>query len=108
MKTHSNTSKDRKNKLDDKKQSSQIMEDIIDDYNKIEKEDDKINIFKWRTLEDTVICNAYNDFKPGKKLLAFDLDDTLTTFEKKKGKSKDESSPYTFAFDIKKIKSKLD
>ena len=108
MKAHSNASKDQTNKLNDKKQSSQIMDDIISDYNNIQKGEEKKNIFKWTTLEDTVICNAYNNFKPGKKLLALDLDDTLTTFGKKKGKSKDDSSSYTFAFDIKKIRSKLD
>lgn len=109
MKAHSNKSKNQTSKLNDNKKSSEVFDDIINDYNNIQKkEDDKINIFKWRTLEDTVICNAYNDFKPGKKLLAFDLDDTLTTFGKKKGKSKEESSSYTFAFDINKIRAKLD
>ena len=83
------------------------MGDIINDFNNVQKEEE-INIFKWRTLENIVICNAYNDFKPGKKLLSFDLDDTLTKLEKKKGKSKDESSPITFAFEINIIKSKLD
>ena len=82
-----------------------------------EKKQDKNDIFKWRILEDTVLCKAYNEFKPGKKLLSFDLDDTLTVsfFEKKKtDKSKNDEKEekkevkYTFSFDINKIKSKLD
>ena len=95
----------------EKKQSS-LINDITNDKNIPENKND---IFKWRTLEDTVLCKAFNDFKPGKKLLAFDLDDTITVsfIEKKKtnkskSPNKDKEGNYTFSFDINKIKSKLD
>ena len=115
MKSHSKYMKKDNGNESQKKQSSSITDDIINDYKNIKKEDDKNNIFKWRIIEDTVLCKGYNDFKPGKKLLSFDLDDTITTFGKKKSgkskspdKDKDEEGSYTFAFDINKIKSKLD
>ena len=113
MKSHPNRSKKEE---PEKKQSSLVINDILNDYNNIKNNPkDKDNIFKWRTLEDTVLCKAYNDFKPGKKLLAFDLDDTITVsfIEKKKANkfkspNKEKEGNYTFSFDIKKIKSKLD
>ena len=113
MKTHSKYEKKAKGKESEKKKSSLIMDDIINDYNNIKKDDDMKNIFKWRTIEDSVICRGYNDFKPGKKLLSFDLDDTITTFgNKKSGKTKSpdkgKEEAIIFAFDINKIKSKLD
>ena len=119
MKTHSKIEKGKmKESNAQKKQSSEIIDDIINDYNDMkEEEKDKNNIFKWRTLEDTVICNAYNNFKSGKKLLSFDLDDTIISFEKKKSKkskspdkknNKEKEESCTFSFDIKKIKSKLE
>ena len=99
----------------EKKQSS-LINNITNDKN---IPDNKNDIFKWRTLEDTVLCKAYNEFKPGTKLLSFDLDDTLTVgfFEKKKtdkpkspNEEKEEKKEvkYTLSFDINKIKSKLD
>ena len=100
-----------------KKQSSPIIDDILNDYNNVQKSDNDNNIFKWRTLEDTVLCKAYNGFKAGNKLLAFDLDDTLieSFIEKKKSgkskspnKNKEKEGKYTFIFDINKIKAKLD
>ena len=113
MKSHSKHLKKNSGNESQKKQSSSITDEIINDYNNIKQEDDKNDIFKWRTIEDTVLCKAYNNFKPGKKLLSFDLDDTITSFEKKKsGKSKspdkDKEMPYSFTFDINKVKSKLD
>ena len=88
MKTHSKIEKGKmKESNAQKKQSSEIIDDIINDCGDMkEEEKDKNNIFKWRTLEDTVICNAYNNFKSGKKLLSFDLDDTIISFEKKKSR----------------------
>ena len=94
------------------------MEETKKESPKIESGNDN-DIFKWRTLEDTVICKAYNEFKPGKKLLAFDLDDTLTVsvFEKKKSdksetknneKEKEKVGKYTFSFDLNKMKAKLE
>ena len=111
--------------------SSDILNEILSDYNNLNKntitenksgskknnnpKTDKINIFEWQTLEDTVICKAYNNFTPGEKLLSFDLDDTLIIFEttsKKKGKNKSPNksadNSYKFAFDIKKIIQKLE
>ena len=109
--------------------SSDILDEIFSDYdNKNSKTDndheskknnnskiDKKNIFEWQTLEDTVICRAYNNFAPGEKLLSFDFDDTLIIFEmtsKKKGKNKspikNSGNSYKFAFDIKKIIAKLE
>ena len=113
MKTHLKCEKKAKGKESEKKKSSLIMDDIINDYNNIIKDDDMKNIFKWRTIEDSVICRGYNDFKPGKKLLSFDLDDTITTFgNKKSGKSKSpdkgKEEAIIFSFDINKIESKLD
>ena len=100
----------------EKKQSSLIINDIINDYSNVKNiPEDQKDIFKWRTLEDTVLCKAFNDFKPGKKLLAFDLDDTITVsfIEKKKtnkskSPNKEKEVKYTFSYDINKIKSKLD
>ena len=111
MKKNSECDKNIKDSL--KKQSAQTMDDIINDYYNIKGEDCNANIFNWRTIDATVICKAYNNFKSGKKLLSFDLDDTITSFEKKKsGKSKPQDKeaeePYRFTFDIKKIKLKLD
>ena len=46
MKAHSNKSKNQTSKLNDNKKSSEVFDDIINDYNNIQKkEDDKINIF---------------------------------------------------------------
>ena len=117
MKTKSNQNKNNKIKESQNKQSSKIMDDITNDYNNIKDTNNNNDIFKWRTLEETVICKAYNDFKPGKKILSFDLDDTITSFEKKKsGKSKSpdkdkqkvKDNSYIYTFGINKIKSKLD
>ena len=115
MKTHSKGDKTNSDKDSLKKQSAQTIDNIINDYNNIKSEEDNNNIFNWRTLKDTVICRAYNKFKPGKKLLSFDLDDTIISFEKKKsgkgkskGPDKEKESSYIFTFDINKIKSKLD
>ena len=49
--------------------SSQIMQDIMKDYDNTEKniKSDKIDIFKWQTLENTVLCKAFNNYTPGKK-----------------------------------------
>ena len=114
MKSHA---KGAKNTIEDKeslkKQSSSVMNDIINDYNNIKDANINNNIFIWNTLEDTVICKAYNEFKPGKKLLSFDLDDTIISFEKKKsGKSKspqkESEDSYIFSFGLNKIKEKLD
>ena len=117
MKAKSNQNKNNKIKESQNKQSSKIMDDITNDYNNIKDINNNNDIFKWRTLEETVICKAYNDFKPGKKILSFDLDDTITSFEKKKsGKSKSpdkdkqkvKDNSYIYTFGINKIKSKLD
>ena len=50
--------------------SSQIMQDIMKDYDNTEKniKSDKIDIFKWQTLENTVLCKAFNNYTPGKKI----------------------------------------
>ena len=94
--------------------SSEIMANIMKDYNSVpdKKEEDKIDIFKWQTLENTVLCKAFNNYLPGKKkLLSFDLDDTLITFGKSgksKSPNKTKDTPYKFTFDLNKVKSKLD
>ena len=111
MKVHSKGTNISKDSI--KKQSAQTIDNIINDYNNIKSEGNNNNIFVWRNLEDSVICKAYNEFKPGKKLLSFDLDDTLISFEKKKsGKSKspekEKETSYIFTFDKNKIQSKLD
>ena len=117
MKRHSKMDKTKtKEKASEKKtESSQIIQDIIKDYDNIEKksQNDEKDIFKWQTLEKTVLCKAFNNYIPGKKkLLSFDLDDTLISFAKS-GKSKSpnktkESPSYNFTFDINKVKSKFD
>jgi hypothetical protein len=45
------------------------MQDIMKDYDNTEKniKSDKIDIFKWQTLENTVLCKAFNNYTPGKK-----------------------------------------
>ena len=54
--------------LEKKNESSTIMEDIMKDYDsKSNQKDEKIDIFKWHTLENTVLCKAFNNFIPGKK-----------------------------------------
>ena len=93
--------------------SSVIMENIMNDYNSAQnKKEEKTDIFKWQTLENTVLCKAFNNFIPGKKkLLSFDLDDTLITFGKSgksKSPNKTKETPYNFPFDLNKVKSKLD
>ena len=94
--------------------SSEIMSNIMKDYDSVpdKKEEEKIDIFKWQTLENTVIFKAFNNFLPGKKkLLSFDLDDTLITFGKSgksKSPNKTKDTPYKFTFDLNKVKSKLD
>ena len=114
MKKHSKMEKNKNQKeLEKKNESSTIMEDIMKDYDsKSNQKDEKIDIFKWHTLENTVLCKAFNNYIPGKKkLLSFDLDDTLITFGKS-GKSKSPNKtkevPYKFTFDLNKVKSKLD
>ena len=99
--------------LEKKNESSTIMEDIMKDYDsKSNQKDEKIDIFKWHTLENTVLCKAFNNYIPGKKkLLSFDLDDTLITFGKSgksKSPNKTKETPYKFTFDLNKVKSKLD
>ena len=99
--------------LEKKNESSTIMEDIMKDYDsKSNQKDEKIDIFKWHTLENTVLCKAFNNYIPGKKkLLSFDLDDTLITFGKSgksKSPNKTKEAPYKFTFDLNKVKSKLD
>ena len=94
--------------------SSEIMSNIMKDYDSVpdKKEEEKIDIFKWQTLENTVIFKAFNNFLPGKKkLLSFDLDDTLITFGKSgksKSPNKTKDTPYKFTFDLNKVKSKFD
>ena len=108
--------KTKKNNLEKKSEtSSEIMADIMNDYNSltIQSEDKKDkDIFKWQSLENSLIYKAFNNFIPGKKkLLALDLDDTLIT-NTKSGKSKSpnksKENSYSFSFDLNKIKSKLD
>ena len=99
--------------LEKKTESSKIMEDILSDYNSNSNpKDNNLDIFKWQTLENTVICKAFNNFIPGKKkLLSFDLDDTLITFAKSgksKSPNKTKDNPYKFTFDLIKVKSKFD
>ena len=115
MKTKTNI---KNQKESQNKKSSQIIDNIINDYNNIKGvNNDNIDIFKWRTIDETVICKAYNEFKPGKKILSFDLDDTITSFSKTKAgkskspdkdKKKDKNESYIFTFGLDKIKSKLD
>ena len=115
MKTKTNI---KNQKESQNKKSSQIIDNIINDYNNIKGvNNDNIDIFKWRTIDETVICKAYNEFKPGKKILSFDLDDTITSFAKTKAgkskspdkdKKKDKNESYIFTFGLDKIKSKLD
>ena len=117
MKNRSNLNKKtKKNNLEKKSEtSSEIMADIMNDYNSltIQSEDKKDkDIFKWQSLENSLIYKAFNNFIPGKKkLLALDLDDTLIT-NTKSGKSKSpnksKENSYSFSFDLNKIKSKLD
>ena len=99
--------------LEKKNESSTIMEDIMKDYDsKSNQKEEKIDIFKWQTLENTVLSKAFNNYIPGKKkLLSFDLDDTLITFGKSgksKSPNKTKEAPYKFTFDLNKVKSKLD
>ena len=99
--------------LEKKNESSTIMEDTMKDYDsKSNQKEEKIDIFKWHTLENTVLCKAFNNYIPGKKkLLSFDLDDTLITFGKSgksKSPNKTKETPYKFTFDLNKVKSKLD
>ena len=99
--------------LEKKNESSTIMEDIMKDYDsKSNQKEEKIDIFKWHTLENTVLCKAFNNYIPGKKkLLSFDLDDTLITFGKSgksKSPNKTKETPGKFTFDLNKVKSKLD
>jgi bifunctional polynucleotide phosphatase/kinase len=116
MKKHSKMQKNTKPKDLEKKSdtSSEIMSNIMKDYDSVQdkKEEEKIDIFKWQTLENTVLCKAFNNFLPGKKkLLSFDLDDTLITFGKSgksKSPNKTKDTPYKFTFDLNKVKSKLD
>ena len=115
MKKHSKMEKNTKPKELEKKdnKSSEILSDIMKDYDSIlEKKEEKIDIFKWQTLENTVLCKAFNNFLPGKKkLLSFDLDDTLITFTKSaksKSPNKTKDPSYKFTFDLNKVKSKLD
>ena len=116
MKKHSKMQKNTKPKDLEKKSdtSSEIMSNIMKDYDSVpdKKEEEKIDIFKWQTLENTVIFKAFNNFLPGKKkLLSFDLDDTLITFGKSgksKSPNKTKDTPYKFTFDLNKVKSKLD
>ena len=117
MKNRSNLNKKTKKINLEKKSetSSEIMADIMNDYNSltIQSEDKKDkDIFKWQSLENSLIYKAFNNFIPGKKkLLALDLDDTLIT-NTKSGKSKSpnksKENSYSFSFDLNKIKSKLD
>ena len=106
--------KTKKYKLDKKSETSlEIMENIMKDYNSISNQfEDKKDIFKWQSLDNSLIYKAFNNFIPGKKkLLAFDLDETLITFakkEKSKSPNKSKENSYLFSFDLNKIKSKLD
>ena len=68
----------KKKSIDNIKNSNDITKKIMEDYtikqeNKNEKSKEKNN---WEKV-DTVIIKQYNNFQPGEKLIAFDLDDTL-------------------------------
>ena len=72
MKKHSKMEKKTKPKELEKKdnKSSEILSDIMKDYDSIpekKEEKEKIDIFKWQTLENTVLCKAFNNFLPDKK-----------------------------------------
>jgi hypothetical protein len=71
MKKHSKMEKTnpKEKPLEKNSESSQIIQDIMNDYDNLEKksQSDKIDIFKWQTLENTVLCKAFNNYTPGKK-----------------------------------------
>ena len=61
--------KTKKYKLDKKSETSlEIMENIMKDYNSISNQlEDKKDIFKWQSLDNSLIYKAFNNFIPGKK-----------------------------------------
>ena len=64
----------KKKSIENIKYSNDITKKIMEDYS-IKKED-KNEKNNWEKV-DTIIIKSYNNFQPGKKLIAFDLDDTL-------------------------------
>ena len=91
--------------------SNLLTKDILEDLDKSPQK--KIDDDTWEKLNNSVLFKSFNNYKSGSKLLSFDLDDTIISFEKKKsGKSKspqkESEDSYIFSFGLNKIKEKLD
>lgn len=98
----------KKKSIETIKNSNEITEKIIEDYSLKQKQEKKENEEKWEKIE-TVIIKKYNNFKPGSKIISFDLDDTLIT-EKGKKFSYNENFPkdYKTIYDEKKMNETLE
>ena len=98
----------KKKSIETIKNSNEITEKIIEDYSLKQKQEKKENEEKWEKIE-TVIIKKYNNFKPGSKIISFDLDDTLIT-EKGKKFSYNENFPkdYKTMYDEKKMNETLE
>ena len=96
----------KKKSIETIKNSNEITEKIIEDYSL--KQEKKGNEEKWEKIE-TVIIKKYNNFKPGSKIISFDLDDTLIT-EKGKKFQYNENFPkdYKTMYDEKKMNETLE
>ena len=101
----------KKKSIDNIKNSNDITKKIMEDYtikqeNKNEKSKEKNN---WEKV-DTVIIKQYNNFQPGEKLIAFDLDDTLINQKDGKKFTYKESFPndWKTIYDKKKMNEKLE
>ena len=96
----------KKKSIETIKNSNEKTEKIIEDYSL--KQEKKGNEEKWEKIE-TVIIKKYNNFKPGSKIISFDLDDTLIT-EKGKKFQYNENFPkdYKTMYDEKKMNETLE
>ena len=101
----------KKKSIDNIKYSKDITKKIMEDYsiNQENKEEKSKENNKWEKV-DTVIIKKYNNFQPGDKLIAFDLDDTLIDQKDGKKFQYKESFPndWKTIYDKKKMNEKLE
>ena len=83
MKRKANNKINNTKPMEKKNISASITNEILKEYDNPNTINESISDDKW-SHEGTVLVKAYNNYKGGDKLLAFDLDDTLISPQDKK------------------------
>ena len=105
MKRKANNKINNTKTMEKKNISASITNEILKEYDNPNTINESISDDKW-SHEGTVLVKAYNNYKGGDKLLAFDLDDTLISPQDKKKFGKN-SNDWKFWTDKEKIDKKL-